>query len=412
MTATDLPRPGWLTLLCVTRMLQATISIAWAGVMPWVMSEWNLPASSAGLVQSAWHIGYLVSLFSVGFIADRVGPRRVFLVSSVLTALAATVFALGVYGPVSAALLYGLTGLCAGGCYSPGLQLLALNAAPARRGKAMGAFIGASSMGYGLSLVMVAMLANALSWRGTLLVVAAMVGLGSVLTVAALARMRADAHRGSAIPSYPVMQAMRDTLRDKPAMTGSAAYAAHCWELMALWAWLPAFLAFSAQGVGLSAAQGIALAASAHVVSVAGSLLGGTASDRFGRARVMMVASCASLLCSFSFGWMWAAPIWAVAVFGAVYNMLAIADSSVYSTALADVVPASRLGAAFSVRSVMGFGAGAISPWVVGLALDWGTAHLALPGNAWGWAWTTVGLGALVGPWMILKFQHTSLKAV
>lgn len=374
--------------------------------MPQVIADWGLAASQAGLVQSAWHVGYLISLFCVGFIADRVGPRRVFLVSSALTATAALGFALGAHGPLSAALLYGITGLCAGGCYSPGLQLLALNAGPQHRGKAMGAFIGSSSFGYGLALVAVATLAGSLSWRSILVVVATMVAVGAVLALAALARLRPDKPRCAAPGPSPVRQTLLETVRDKPAMAGSWAYTAHCWELMALWAWLPAFLAFAAQGGGLSPAQGIGLAAMAHLVSVAGSMFGGSASDRYGRVRVMLVASCASLLCSFTFGWMWAAPVWMLAIFGAAYNLWAIADSSVYSTALADVVPPARLGAAYSVRSVMGFGAGAISPWVFGLALDWGQVHLALPGDAWGLAWTTVGLGALMGPWMILRFQR------
>lgn len=409
--APESPRPGWLPLLCITRMFQATIATVWAGVMPRVMEDWALSASSAGLVQSAWHVGYLVSLFSVGFIADRIGPRRVFLVSSLLTAVSATAFALGVQGPVSAALLYGLTGLCAGGCYSPGLQLLAFNAQPSRRGKAMGAFIGASSMGYGLSLMTVAVLVNTLSWRAILLVVAGMVAAGALLTVGALMRMRADSISTNGQPSLAIRQALVETVRDKHAMAGNWAYAAHCWELMALWAWLPAYLAFSAGEGGFTPAQGIGLAAMAHLVSVAGSISGGTASDRYGRVSVMLMASCASLLCSFTFGWMWAAPLWLLAVFGALYNLCAIADSSVYSTALADVVPVHRLGAAYSVRSVMGFGAGAISPWIFGVALDWGRAHLGLPGNAWGWAWTTVGLGALMGPLMIQRFQRLTSKA-
>lgn len=411
MNLVDTPRSGWLPLLCITRLFQATIAIAWAGVMPRVMEDWDLAASQAGLVQSAWHVGYLISLFGVGFIADRVGPRRVFLVSSILTAGAALVFALGSHGPASAALLYGITGLCAGGCYSPGLQLLALNAPPGSRGKAMGAFIGSASCGYGLALLAVAGLAGSLPWRSILLVIAGMVALGAVLTVLALSRLRPDPQRDARPLPLPMHSALVQTVRDQPAMAGSWAYAAHCWELMALWAWLPAFLAFAAQGGGLSPAQGIGLAAMAHLVSVAGSVLGGSASDRYGRVRVMLAASCVSLACSFTFGWMWAAPIWLLAIFGAVYNLWAIADSSVYSTALADVVPASRLGAAYSVRSVMGFGAGAISPWVFGLALDWGQAHLSLPGNAWGLAWTTVGLGALLGPWMILRFQRLTTVA-
>lgn len=402
----DEPRPGWLPLLCLTRTCQATIATAWAGVMPQIIHDWGLPASQAGLVQSAWHVGYLISLFGVGFIADRIGPRRVFLVGSWLVALAALAFATWAQGPVSAACLFGLAGLCAGASYSPGLQLLAINAGPSRRGRAMGAFIGSSSLGYALSLGVVALLAGVMNWRWALYAIAGLVTAGALLTTAALRRMRADTPRHARPSASSVSEALAATLQDKPAMAGNWAYAAHCWELMALWAWLPAYLAFGAHSSSASAAGGVALAALAHLVSVAGSLVGGSASDRFGRARVMMVASCASLACSFAFGWMWAGPVWLLAVVGGLYNLSAIADSSVYSTALADVVPPSRLGAALSVRSVMGFGAGAISPWVFGLALDWGQAHLALPGQAWILAWSSVGLGALIGPWMIMRFHR------
>ncbi|MNV61980.1 hypothetical protein D3C71_1545070 [compost metagenome] len=59
----------------------------------------------------------------------------------------------------------------------------------------------------------------------------------------------------------------------------------------------------------------------------------------------------------------------------------------------------------------MGFGAGAVSPWVFGVVLDWGQAQLALPGSAWGWAWSSVGMGALLGPLMILQFHRLTRKA-
>ncbi|WCM91893.1 MFS transporter [Acidovorax sp. NCPPB 2350] len=402
------PAPGWLALLCATRTLQATVATAWAGVLPQVMADWQLSAARAGMVQGAWHAGYLVSLFAVGFIADRVGPRRVFLAGSLLTALAAFAFALGLRGPLSAALLFGLTGLCAGACYSPGLQLLAANAPPQARGRAMGAFIGAASLGYGLSLALVAATSHALPWRTVLLAIAGVCALGAVLTVPALRRMRPDPVAcGARRPS--VRSALGATLRDRKAMAGNWAYAAHCWELMALWAWLPAYLAVSAAQGGLSPAQGIALAALAHLVSVAGSLAGGSLSDRLGRTTVMMAASCASLACALGFGWIGGAPLWALALAGALYNLLAIADSSVYSTALADVVPPERLGAAYSVRSVMGFGAGAVSPMAFGLALDWGQGHA--PAMAWGLAWSTVAAGALLGPGMILRLRRLTRGA-
>lgn len=51
------------------------------------------------------------------------------------------------------------------------------------------------------------------------------------------------------------------------------------------------------------------------------------------------------------------------------------------------------------MRSVIGFGAGVVSPFVFGWALDLaGGGKSATDAFAWGIAWTTLGLGALLGP--------------
>ncbi|MEJ1168214.1 MFS transporter [Variovorax sp. CCNWLW235] len=402
------PARGWLALLCASRLLQAMIVTAYSGVLPFMMADWHMTAAQAGSIQSAWHIGYMSSLFAVGLLADRFGPHRVFLFGSAISAVAAAAFAVFAHDHRSAMLLYGLTGLCAGASYTPGLQLLARNTQPAVRGRAMGLFLGAASMGYALSLAMVAVLSHVQHWRLGLFVAAGCTFAGALLTLPALRRMRPPAPPASAgTPREGTWHALRETVRDKPAMAGNWAYAFHCWELMALWAWLPAYLVASAGGSTPWQGAGIALAALAHLVSVFGSIAGGAASDRFGRARIMMVATVASLCMSFSFGWMWTWPLWLLAAMAAIYNLLAIADSSVYSTALADVVAPHRLGVAYSVRSVMGFGAGALSPWVFGLALDWGQSQFGF-GSTYGWvaAWSSVGLGALLGPWMIVRFSR------
>jgi hypothetical protein len=59
------------------------------------------------------------------------------------------------------------------------------------------------------------------------------------------------------------------------------------------------------------------------------------------------------------------------------------------------------MGAAFGLRSVLGFGAGAISPIVLGAVLD-----LTNPGVTengvfynWGWAFSVLGIGGL-GAWL------------
>ncbi|HTU03150.1 MAG TPA: MFS transporter [Candidatus Sulfotelmatobacter sp.] len=401
----------WLLGLCLSRLALSVIFNAYAGVLPLVRQEWGLSAAKAATVQSAWHLGYLVSLFGVGMLADRFGARRTYLGASLFATGAAVAFAVFSHGYLSALILYGLTGLCSGGSYTPGLALIYQHADPATRGRAMGWFLAASSLGYALALAGVAILSAMMSWRASLLFAAASVAIGAGLGWIALRGLRDECleRPGSAKP----WRAIGETLRDKAGMACNWAYTFHCWELLAIWAWLPSFLAAAGRNAGsrYGGNWGIGVAGLAHVLGALGSIIGGTASDRFGRGRVMLVISCVSLAGSFLFGWLWTFPFWLLVPAAMLYNLSAIADSSVYSTALAESVPAHRLGTAYSVRSVMGFGAGAISPVVFGAALDFGRMHFG-DGSAVPWilGWSSAGVGALLGPVLVLQFERLAPK--
>ena len=92
--------------------------------------------------------------------------------------------------------------------------------------------------------------------------------------------------------------------------------------------------------------------------------------DRWGRIPTILTWSCVSLALSFSIGWLIAAPIALLVALACLYNFAGIADSSTHSTVLAESVPPHYLGVAYAVRSVVGFGAGVVSPVVFGWALD------------------------------------------
>jgi MFS family permease len=71
---------------------------------------------------------------------------------------------------------------------------------------------------------------------------------------------------------------------------------------------------------------------------------------------------------------------------------------------LAESVPPHYLGVAYAVRSVIGFGAGVISPVVFGLALD----LFSREPHGWGIAWMTLGFGALLGPLATWRLRRAS----
>jgi hypothetical protein len=61
---------------------------------------------------------------------------------------------------------------------------------------------------------------------------------------------------------------------------------------------------------------------------------------------------------------------------------------------------------------VLGFGVGAVSPWVFGLVLDFGQKSAGIgAGAAWGWAWTALGVGAVLGPVATLRLRALAASA-
>jgi MFS family permease len=400
---------AWLFELCVARVGFAMMFTAYSGVLPLLRADWNMSAGEAGLVQSAWHVGYLVSLFAVGFLSDRFGARRTFLAGNLLAAAAAMLFALFTDGFLSGLLLHGLLGLCSGSSYTPGLTLVSERFSSQVRGRAMGFYLAAASLGYAFALVLGGALVATIGWRGVFIATAC-----GPLFAAGLA-FHALRHTPNLVHPAPaetgILTSLLEVWRNRAAMRMTWAYVFHSWELLGLWAWLPAFLAISAAAGGDVTAQavglGALLSAITYLSSMAGSIAGGSLSDRFGRTAVILAMSCASLACSFTFGWMLSWPLWLLLIVAVIYNVTAIGDSSVYSTAITELVPPRYIGAAYSIRSVLGFGAGAISPWTFGLVFDWARgAPLQSEAWAWGLAWTSLGVGALLGPLVTLRLRR------
>lgn len=163
-------------------------------------------------------------------------------------------------------------------------------------------------------------------------------------------------------------------LRNRNARLLVAGYTFHCWELLGMWSWTPAFfaacLAISGKSLGETAKFVAYLVASMHLIGALASASMGRLEDQLGRRVVLiqiaMVGACVSLV----IGWLNTWPIMLLVFIGLVYYFTAIGDSPVLSTALTEVVEPSFLGFVFAVRSLLGFGAGGVAPIVFGAVLD------------------------------------------
>lgn len=373
------------------------MAMAYPAVLSVVQEEWGLSSTAAGSISSAYQIGTAVALVFVSALADYLDPRLLFRVSAGVTAAVSLLIPVLAHGHLSALLLFGAVAVAVSGIYTPAIMLLAERFEPARRGRAMGWFLAASSMGYVLALVVGGAVVARAGWRPALFVLA----LGPLLCFAlSLALFSGERSRRAGAPAPRRVSFDADLAGNRPAQLMIWGYVFHSWELLGMWAWTPAFIAaaLAVQGTTIERAAGLGASLSAifHVMGIVASATGGALSDRWGRTAVIGGMMLVSSACSFGFGWMLAAPLLLLVVVGSVYGFSALGDSSVYSTGITETVRPERLGSALAVRSLLGFGAGAIAPLVFGWVLDLHGGRTASVAG-WGWAFSALGVGGVLG---------------
>ena len=373
------------------------MAMAYPAVLAVVQREWGLSSTAAGSISSAYQLGTALALVVVSALADHVDPRLIFIVSAGLTAGVSLLIPALAYGHLSALVLFGAVAVAVAGIYTPGIMLLAERFEPVRRGRAMGWFLAASSLGYVLALVVGGAVVARLGWRAALFVLALGPVLCFALSLVLFHGARAPRPRAPA-PARRMFDT--DLSGNRPAQLMVWGYVFHSWELLGMWAWTPAFVAaaLAVHGATLERAAGLGASLSAifHVMGIFASATGGALSDRWGRTAVIAGMMLVSSACSFAFGWMLAAPLLLIVVVGSVYGFSALGDSPVYSTGITETVKPERLGSALAVRSLLGFGAGAVAPIVFGRVLDlYGGRSAGAAG--WGWAFSVLGAGSVLG---------------
>ena len=163
----------------------------------------------------------------------------------------------------------------------------------------------------------------------------------------------------------------------------SLGYFGHMWELYALWTWLSMFVAAGRETRGdtTTVSTGLIAFAAIGVAGAVGSLLGGWASDRFGRPPAAVVALVVSGSCCVASPLFFAAPTIVLVAFVLVWGAAVIADSGVFSTALSETTDARYVGTALTAQTGIGFLLTVVTIQLVPIAADligWHYAFLIL----------------------------------
>ncbi len=368
-----------------------------------------MSAAAAGSISSGFQIGLAVSLIILSELADRIGPKGVFLWAHASTAFVSLAFATFARGYYSGLFLYTLIGLSLGGTYTPGIMMIADRYPSKTRGRATGFFIASTSLSYTVSLGISGVALPYGGYQLSFLLTCLGPLVGSILAWIALVSTPR-----SISPRREEQKFSAEVVHNKPAILLIMAYVWHNWELIGMWAWTPAFLSACLAVSGSEALRvagiGAHIVALFHLMGFFASLSMGFLSDRLGRAFMILLLGSISTACSFAMGWLIGLPLFLVIVIGMIYGFSALGDSPILSAGLTERVETSYRGAAFALRSFLGFSAGAISPLTFGAILDWVNpmSSQTTPYLTWGWSYSVLGLGGLGVVWIAFILYRMS----
>jgi len=371
-----------------------------AALIPTLIPAWSLSNTEAGWISGIYYAAYTLVVPLLSSLTDRVDPKRIYLGSVALTAVAFAGFAWVATGFWSALAFRALMGVGWAGSYMPGLKALSDVAEGPQQSRAVAAHAAAVGISGALSFGVAGAVNVRLGWQWALVPGA----LGAALAFAlVLIGLPARPPRTSSGPRAALLD-FRPVLRNRSALAYSLAYCVHTWEMSALRAWVVTFLTFAAAQSAAGTWMVLAPATVASVMGLLGvwaSVWGNELAIRFGRRRFILGTMFASAAMAGVIGFSAALPYAGAAALILVYAMLIWSDSSSLTAGSAGSAEPGRRGATLAVHSTLGYAGGFLGPLALGATLDlFGGPSVLSWGIAFGHVTVAVLLGALAFVWL------------
>jgi MFS family permease len=378
-----------------------------AALLPELRDLWRLSNAEAGLIASAFFIGYVATVSYWTALTDRTDGRRVYLAGCLLATAGGVGFGLAADGLASGMFFHVLLGAGVAGTYMPGLRLLSDRSGGPSQSRYIAFYTSFFGIGIAISLSLAGLLAPAWGWRSAFLVSAAgplCAGL-SVLLLLEKSKTGLKAESAFTFATLFPVSSWRKVIADRAAAGYTLGYVAHCVELFGSRGWMVAFLAYSAvlQAPGASYPWNFAaIAALVNLLAVPASIFGNEIALRIGRRQWVQIAMFGSGAFGIALAFCGALHWSVVILLLIVYSMLVMAESATLTAGLVAAAPPELRGAALGLYSLAGFTGGMLGPSLFGLALDLagGKADAA----AWIWAYAAIGAGCLAAPVVVRLF--------
>ena len=393
--------PARLTVLsCTFLVLNLLAFMTVAAVLPTLIAEWGMSNSRAGWLGGIFFAGYLVAVPVLVPLTDRMPPKRICLVATVLGAAVSLGFAVLANGFWSGMLLRFLAGVAMAGAYMPALKILADSLEEPWRSRASSYYTSVFGIGTAISILAGGAIADVYGWRWAF--AAAGTGNAASLIIAYLwlptGKSDPSVRRGLLVDFRPVF-------RNRAAMGYILAYAGHLWEGFTNRIWMVAFLSWYVLQQPGSPMFGtpVVVATLVALCGVPVSMFAGELAARRNRNRVLYAIYAAALILGLLLAStpLTGMPPTLVAVIAIVYGMALYADTGTVTAGTVSSADHALRGATMAVHAMLGFVGATLGPATAGIVLD-------LAGGrddpvAWGSAWL-VGVAGGVFAAFALRF--------
>ncbi len=370
----------------------AGTSLWFAGnaVVPELIEELNLLEMFVGFITMAVQSGFITGtlVFAVLSVADRFSPVKVFLVCSVLGALANV---LTIYSSNFTEVMFArlFTGFFLAGIYPVGMKI-ASDWHKEGLGKALGYLVGALVLGTAFPHFL-KYLGGDLPWRFVIAGTSVLSMIGGLMLFFSVADGPYRVRRSSFKPSMFFTLFKNSNFR-----SAAFGYFGHMWELYTFWAFIPTLLAFyvlSNQDFMINISLWSSIIIGVGGISCA---IGGYISLKKGSKFVSKISLLISGLCSVLIPFLFNAPVWVFLGLLLIWGIFVIPDSPQFSTLVAQSTDSSYIATGLTIVNSIGFAITIVSIQLVNLM--W--AHFQNP-----LVFLVIFIGPLCGLFAISRYK-------
>ena len=359
-----------------------------AALLPTLIEAWSLGDIEAGWLGGIFFAGYVATVPVLSALADRIDPRRIYLASALIGAVASFGFAGLADGFWSALFWRFFAGVGLAGTYMPGLKAMSDNVPEAMRSRASGYYASVFAIGSALSFIVGGEAAAGWGWRWAFVVAGFGFLLAFLSILVVLPRQAPDA------ATAPNPFDLRPVFANRNVMAYVLANVGGLFESVGLRTWLVPYLVFLQKRPGEDPAflAPTTIAAGIAFIGVAGAVALSELGERFGIRAVLIGSALVSFAVAIATGAAVGLEYWLVVALLVACAVLNYGRTGPVTTgALLNADPRLQ-GTTMGIFAFIGFAGALVGPVAFGTALE--AAGGREDAGAWIWGFVAVAMGA------------------